>query len=178
MPRLGGNCVFNVGTMEWNGGVVLMARVAGWDRKSFFAVADCKNGVDNFQFWDFPVFMPELADKETNLYDMRLVRREDGWIYGLFCAVRHNDSTPRNLSAGIARSKDLVNWEPLADLKTPALQQRNCVLHPEFETGKYGFYTRPLNEFAATGSGGGIGWGLVEDSTKAKMKRGFNAAQR
>ena len=175
MTRLGINCVFNVGAIDWNGGVALMARVEGWDRKSFFAVAESKNGVDNFQFWDYPVRMPELDDKETNLYDMRLVRHADGWIYGLFCAERHDDSKPNDLSAaiarcGIARTKDLVKWERLADLKTPALHQRNCVLHPEFVNGKYAFYTRPMNDFAATGSGDGIGWGLCEDITKAVVK--------
>jgi 4-O-beta-D-mannosyl-D-glucose phosphorylase len=176
MTRLGVNCVFNVGAMEWNGSIVLMARVEGWDRKSFFAVAESKNGVDNFQFWDYPVRMPELEDKETNLYDMRLVRHEDGWIYGLFCAERHDDSKPNDLSAaiargGIARTKDLVKWERLPDLKTPALHQRNCVLHPEFVNGKYAFYTRPMNDFAATGSGDGVGWGLVDDITNAVVKK-------
>ncbi len=176
MTRLGVNCVFNVGAMEWNGGNILMARVEGWDRKSFFAVAESRNGVDNFRFWDYPVRMPELEDQETNLYDMRLVRHEDGWIYGLFCAERHDDSKPYDLSAaiarcGIARTKDLVRWERLADLQTPALHQRNCVLHPEFVQGKYAFYTRPMSDFAATGSGDGIGWGLVEDITRAVVKQ-------
>jgi 4-O-beta-D-mannosyl-D-glucose phosphorylase len=172
MTRLGINCVFNVGTMELDGKIILMARVEGWDRKSFFAVAESKNGVDSFRFWDFPVRMPELDDKETNLYDMRLVRHEDGWIYGLFCAERHDDAKPRDLSAaiarcGIARTKDLVKWERLRDLKTPALHQRNCVLHPEFVNGKYAFYTRPMSDFAATGSGDGIGWGLCADIENA-----------
>ncbi len=176
MTRLGINCVFNVGAMEWNKNIILMARVEGWDRKSFFAVAESKTGVDGFQFWDYPVRMPELEDKETNLYDMRLVRHEDGWIYGLFCAERHDDSKPNDLSAaiarcGIARTKDLVKWERLADLKTPALHQRNCVLHPEFVNGKYAFYTRPMSDFAATGSGDGIGWGLVDDITRAEVKK-------
>ena len=124
MTRLGVNCVFNVGAMEWNGKIVLMARVEGWDRKSFFAVAESKNGVDNFQFWDYPVRMPELDARETNLYDMRLVRHEDGWIYGLFCAERHDDSKPGDLSAaiarcGIARTKDLVKWERLRGFENP-----------------------------------------------------------
>jgi len=176
MTRLGVNCVFNVGAIEWKGNIVLMARVEGWDRKSFFAVAESRNGVDNFQFWDYPVRMPELEAKETNLYDMRLVRHQDGWIYGLFCAERHDDSRPNDLSAaiargGIARTKDLVNWERLPDLKTPALHQRNCVLHPEFVNGKYAFYTRPMSDFAATGSGDGIGWGLVGDITRAEVKQ-------
>ena len=176
MTRLGVNCVFNVGAIEWKGNIVLMARVEGWDRKSFFAVAESRNGVDNFQFWDYPVRMPELEAKETNLYDMRLVRHQDGWIYGLFCAERHDDSRPNDLSAAIARggnarTKDLVNWERLPDLKTPALHQRNCVLHPEFVNGKYAFYTRPMSDFAATGSGDGIGWGLVGDITRAEVKQ-------
>jgi 4-O-beta-D-mannosyl-D-glucose phosphorylase len=172
MTRLGINCVFNVGAMEWNGNIVLMARTEGWDRKSFFAVAESKTGVDGFRFWDYPVRMPELEDKETNLYDMRLVRHEDGWIYGLFCAERHDDSNPGDLSAaiarcGIARTKDLVKWERLPDLKTNSLHQRNCVLHPELVKGKYAFYTRPMADFAATGSGDGIGWGLCDDIENA-----------
>jgi 4-O-beta-D-mannosyl-D-glucose phosphorylase len=176
MTRLGVNCVFNVGAIEMDGKVVLMARVEGWDRKSFFAVAESKNGVDQFRFRDYPVRMPELDEKETNLYDMRLVKHEDGWIYGLFCAERHDDSKPGDLSAaiarcGIARTKDLESWERLSDLKTPALHQRNCVLHPELVNGKYAFYTRPMNDFAATGSGDGIGWGLCDDITKAVIKK-------
>ena len=172
MTRLGINAVFNVGAMEFEKKIILMARVEGWDRKSFFAVAESKTGVDGFRFWDYPVRMPELDAAETNLYDMRLVQHEDGWIYGLFCAERHDDSKPADLSAaiarcGIARTHDLVKWERLADLKTPALHQRNCVLHPEFVDGKYAFYTRPMSDFAATGSGDGIGWGLCEDITNA-----------
>jgi len=176
MTRLGINCVFNVGAMEFDKKVILMARVEGWDRKSFFAVAESKNGVDNFQFWDYPVQLPELEAQETNLYDMRLVRHEDGWIYGLFCAERHDDSKPHDMSAaiarcGIARTKDLVKWERLPDLKTNSLHQRNCVLHPEFVVGKYAFYTRPMSDFAATGSGDGIGWGLCDDIKKAVIGR-------
>ena len=176
MTRLGINCVFNVGAMEWNGNIVLAARTEGWDRKSFFAIAESKTGVDGFRFWDYPVRMPELDDQETNLYDMRLVRHEDGWIYGLFCAERHDDSQPDDLSAaiarcGIARTRDLVTWERLPDLRTPALHQRNCVLHPEFVNGKYAFYTRPMSDFAATGSGDGIGWGLCDDITNAAVTK-------
>ena len=176
MTRLGINCVFNVGAMEWNGDIVLAARVEGWDRKSFFAIAESKNGVDGFRFWDYPVCMPELDDRETNLYDMRLVRHEDGWVYGLFCAERHDESKPDDLSSaiarcGIARTKDLVKWERLPDLKTNALHQRNCVLHPEFVEGKYAFYTRPMADFAATGTGDGIGWGLCDDIAHAVIDR-------
>jgi len=172
MTRLGINCAFNVGAMEWNGNIVLMTRTEGWDRKSFFAVAESKTGVDGFRFWDYPVRMPDYEPQETNLYDMRLVRHEDGWIYGLFCAERHDDSNPGDLSAaiarcGIARTKDLVKWERLPDLKTNSLHQRNCVLHPEFVKGKYAFYTRPMADFAATGSGDGIGWGLCDDIENA-----------
>ena len=176
MTRLGINCVFNVGALEWNGNIVLLARVEGWDRKSFFAVAESKNGVDNFRFRDFPVRMPELDAAETNLYDMRLVRHEDGWIYGLFCAERRDESKPGDLSAaiarcGIARTHDLENWERLPDLQTPARHQRNCVLHPELVQGKYAFYTRPMADFAATGSGDGIGWGLCADITNAVIRQ-------
>jgi len=176
MTRMGVNSVFNVGAMEFDGKIVLAARVEGWDRKSFFAMAESRTGTDNFRFWEYPVRMPELDDKETNLYDMRLVRHEDGWIYGLFCAERHDDSQPNDLSAaiarcGIARTKDLVQWERLRDLKTPALHQRNCVLHPEFVNGEYAFYTRPMSDFAATGSGDGIGWGTCKDITKAEITK-------
>jgi 4-O-beta-D-mannosyl-D-glucose phosphorylase len=174
MTRLGINSVFNVGAMEWKGNIVLMARVEGWDRKSFFAVAESKSGVDRFQFWDYPVRLPDFEAQETNVYDMRLVRHEDGWIYGFFCAERHDDSRPADLSAavarcGIARTRDLVAWERLPDLKTNSLHQRNCVLHPEFVNGKYAFYTRPMTDFAATGAGDGIGWGLCEDITNASI---------
>ncbi len=176
MTRLGINCVFNAGAMEWNGKIVLAARVEGWDRKSFFAIAESKSGIDGFKFWDYPVRMPELDAQETNLYDLRLVRHEDGWVYGLFCAERHDDAKPGDLSAavarcGIARTKDLVAWERLPDLKTAAPHQRNCVLHPEFVQGKYAFYTRPMSDFAATGTGDGIGWGLCDDIRNAEVKR-------
>src|SRR5215831_4822572 len=133
MTRLGVNSVFNVGAIEWNGRIALMARVEGWDRKSFFAVAESESGVDGFRFRDYPVRLPDYEPQETNVYDMRLVRHEDGWIYGLFCAERHDDSKPNDLSAaiarcGIARTKDLEKWERLPDLKTKSLHQRNCVL--------------------------------------------------
>jgi 4-O-beta-D-mannosyl-D-glucose phosphorylase len=172
MTRLGINAVFNVGAMEWKGNIVLMARVEGWDRKSFFAVAESKSGVDRFRFWDYPVRLPDFEPQETNVYDMRLVRHEDGWIYGLFCAERHDDSKPGDLSAaiarcGIARTKDLAQWQRLPDLKTNSPHQRNCVLHPELVRGKYAFYTRPMSDFAATGSGDGIGWGLCDDIENA-----------
>ena len=167
MERLGINGVFNVGAMEWKGNVVLMGRVEGNDRKSFFAVAESATGVDGFHFWDYPVVMPETADPETNVYDMRLVAHEDGWIYGLFCAERKDPAAaPGDLSSavaqcGIARTKDLKTWDRLDDLRTPSAQQRNCVLHPEFVNGHYAFYTRPQDSFIEAGRGGGIGWGLA-----------------
>jgi 4-O-beta-D-mannosyl-D-glucose phosphorylase len=176
MTRLGVNAVFNAGAIEFNGKVLLLARVEGWDRKSFFAVAESRSGLDQFRFWDYPVTMPELDSAETNLYDMRLVRHQDGWIYGLFCAERHDDTKPSDLSAaiarcGIARTKDLLHWERLPDLKTKSVHQRNCVLHPEFVNGHYAFYTRPMRDFAATGSGDGIGWGLCRDITRPVISR-------
>lgn len=169
MERLGVNAVFNVGAMEWSGNVVLMARVEGLDRKSFFAVAESPNGVDGFRFWDYPVVLPEGEDPETNVYDMRLTAHEDGWIYGVFCAERKDPSAPAgDLSSavaqcGIARTRDLKQWERLDDLRTPSPQQRNVVLHPEFVDGRYAFYTRPQDSFIEAGSGGGIGWGLAAD---------------
>ncbi len=167
MERMGINGVFNVGAMEWKGKIVLMGRVEGNDRKSFFAVAESTNGVDGFRFWDYPVVMPETADPETNVYDMRLTAHEDGWIYGLFCAERKDPAAaPGDLSSavaqcGIARTRDLKQWERLDDLRTPSAQQRNCVLHPEFVNGQYAFYTRPQDSFIEAGRGGGIGWGLA-----------------
>ncbi len=171
MERLGINSVFNVGAIELDGKVCLVARVEGVDRKSFFAVAESRNGVDRFCFWDHPVAMPSLDEAETNVYDMRLTRHEDGWIYGVFCVERHDDSQPHDPSAaiartGIARTKDLKTWERLPDLQTPSAQQRNCVLHEEFVDGQYAFYTRPMNDFKSTGCGEGIGWGLCADIEK------------
>ncbi|HXN48059.1 MAG TPA: glycosidase [Bryobacteraceae bacterium] len=177
MERLGINAAFNVGAMEWNGKVVLMARVEGADRKSFFAVAESASGVDGFRFWDYPVTMPEGAEPETNVYDMRLTAHEDGWIYGLFCAERKDPAAaPGDLSSavaqcGIARTRDLKKWERLDDLRTPSAQQRNCVLHPEFVEGQYAFYTRPQDSFIEAGSGGGIGWGLAKNMEHAVIER-------
>jgi len=176
MERLGINAAFNVGAMEWNGNVILMARVEGADRKSFFAVAESATGVDGFRFWEYPVTMPEGAVPETNVYDMRLTAHEDGWIYGLFCAERKDPAAaPGDLSSavaqcGIARTRDLESWERLDDLRTPSAQQRNCVLLPEFVDGQYAFYTRPQDSFIEAGSGGGIGWGLAKNMEHATIE--------
>jgi 4-O-beta-D-mannosyl-D-glucose phosphorylase len=176
MERLGINAAFNVGAMEWHGNVVLMARVEGADRKSFFAVAESANGIDGFRFWDYPVVMPETAEPETNIYDMRLTAHQDGWIYGLFCAERKDPAAaPGDLSSavaqcGIARTHDLKEWERLDDLRTPSAQQRNCVLHAEFVDGKYAFYTRPQDSFIEAGRGGGIGWGLAANMEHAVIE--------
>jgi len=172
MERLGINAAFNAGAIELDGKILVMARVEGWDRKSFFAVAESANGIDNFHFWDYPVVMPETEDPDINVYDMRLVRHEDGWIYGVFCTERKDpDAPPGDLSsavaqAGIARTRDLVKWERLPDLKSRSPQQRNVVLHPEFVNGRYAFYTRPQDDFISAGSGGGIGWALCKDITR------------
>jgi 4-O-beta-D-mannosyl-D-glucose phosphorylase len=177
LERLGINAAFNVGAMEWHGKVILMARVEGLDRKSFFAVAESDTGVDGFRFWDHPVAMPETEEPETNVYDMRLTAHEDGWVYGLFCAERKDpEAAPGDLSSavaqcGVARTRDLKTWERLADLRTPSAQQRNCVLHPEFVGGKYAFYTRPQDSFIEAGTGGGIGWGLAANMERAVIEQ-------
>jgi len=175
MERIGINAVFNAGAIYFNNKYILVARVEGADRKSFFAVAESDNGIDNFRFWDFPLEMPETENPDTNVYDMRLTKHEDGWIYGVFCTERKDPDAPKGdlssavAAAGIARTHDLVKWERLHDLKSES-QQRNVVLHPEFVDGKYAFYTRPQDGFIDTGSGGGIGWALVDDITHAEIK--------
>ena len=199
MQRIMCNATLNSGAMKWDGPsplgtsgsrYLVIVRVEGADRKSYFAVAESPNGIDNFRFWPEPITMPEAPTPEggenpaTNVYDMRITQHEDGWIYGVFCAERHDDTQPGNLSAatataGIARTKDLVNWQRLPDLVSKS-QQRNVVLHPEFvecTSGdgktvikKYAFYTRPQDGFIDTGSGGGIGWALVDDITHAEVK--------
>ncbi|MBS1916606.1 MAG: glycosidase [Bacteroidetes bacterium] len=176
MERFGINAVFNAGAIKWNNKYILAARVEGADRKSFFAIAESPNGIDHFRFWEQPVTMPETDEPETNIYDIRLVLHEDGWIYGIFCTERKDPDAPAGdqssavAQCGIARTKDLVNWERLPDLKTPSPQQRNVVLHPEFVNGKYAFYTRPQDSFIEAGSGGGIGFGLSDSITHAEVK--------
>lgn len=172
MERMGINATFNAGAMKWRDKYIVVVRVEGDDRKSFFAIAESANGVDNFRFWPKPVVLPQTGEPDTNVYDMRLTEHEDGWIYGLFCTERKDLTQPDDLSAataqcGIARTKDLVNWERLPDLITHSGQQRNVVLHPELVDGKYALYTRPQDGFISVGSGGGIGWGLCDDMTKA-----------
>jgi 4-O-beta-D-mannosyl-D-glucose phosphorylase len=174
MERLGMNTIFNAGAIALNGKYCLVARCEGVDVKSFFAVAESPNGIDRFKFWDHPVEMPVTDDPEMNVYDIRLTRHEDGWIYGLFCAERKDhsrleDSSAAIASCGIARTEDLKTWERLDDLKTTAMQQRNCVLHPEFVHGKYAFYTRPQADFIDTGDSG-IAWGLSESMEHAFIK--------
>ena len=174
MQRIMMNAVLNAGAIKLDGRYLLVCRVEGAARKSFFAVAESPNGIDGWRFWEEPITMPDTEDPATNIYDMRVTQHEDGWIYGVFCAERHDPSQPGNLSAatataGIARTKDLKTWERLPDLKTKS-QQRNVVLHPEFVNGKYALYTRPQDGFIDTGSGGGIGWALVDDMTHAEVK--------
>lgn len=174
LERIGVNACMNSGAIKWKGKYLLMVRVEGCDRKSFFAIAESPNGVDNFRFWERPVNLPDIDPEETNVYDMRLTAHEDGWIYGIFCSERHDpDAPPGDLSAavakaGIVRTKDLVDWERLPDLVTRS-QQRNVVLHPEFVYGKYALYTRPQDGFIAAGSGGGIGWALIDDMANANV---------
>jgi len=171
MERIGVHAVMNSGAIKWNGRYLLVARVEGNDRKSFFAVAESPSGVDNFRFWPRPVTIPEWGEPATNVYDMRLTAHEDGWIYGIFCVERKDRSNPSDLSAavaaaGIVRTRDFLTWERLPDLKS-ASQQRNVVLHPEFVDGKYALYTRPQDGFIDAGSGGGIGWALVDSMENA-----------
>lgn len=166
LERIGINATFNAGAIKFNNKYILIVRVEGTDRKSFFAVAESSNGVDNFTFWDEPIVLPETNEPDTNVYDMRIVAHEDGWMYGLFCTERKDPNAPAHdqsmavAQCGIVRTKDLKTWYRLADLKTPSPQQRNVVLHPEFIDGKYAFFTRPQDGFIESGTGGGIGFGL------------------
>lgn len=174
MQRLGINATFNSGAIYLDGRYLLLVRTEGWDRKSFFAVAESPNGIDNWRFWERPVTLPESEEPDTNVYDMRVVQHEDGWIYGIFCAERKDPEAPESdtsqatASGGIARTRDLITWERLPDFISHHGQQRNLVLHPEFIDGKYAFFTRPQDGFIDVGGGGGIGWALVEDITHAE----------
>lgn len=174
LERIGVNACMNSGAIKWNGKYLIMVRVEGSDRKSFFAIAESPNGVDNFRFWERPVNLPDIDPEETNVYDMRLTAHEDGWIYGIFCSERpdpeakQGDLSSAVAKAGIVRTKDLINWDRLPDLKSKS-QQRNVVLHPEFIDGKYALYTRPQDGFIDAGSGGGIGWALIENMTNAEI---------
>ena len=174
MERIGINAVMNSAAIKWNGKYILMARMEGADRKSFFAIAESPNGIDNFRFWDYPVIIPETDDPATNVYDMRLTLHEDGWVYGIFCVEKFDetaeegDLSKAKASAGVVRTTDLINWERLPDIESKS-QQRNVVLHPEFVDGKYALYTRPQDGFINAGSGLGIGWALVDDMTNARI---------
>ena len=176
MERFGINAVFNSGAIKTNNKYYLIARVEGADRKSFFAIAESKNGIDGFTFWDYPINLPQTEDPDINVYDMRLVQHEDGWIYGLFCTERRDpnatvdDQSAAIAQCGIVRTKDLMEWERLSDLKTSSPQQRNVVLHPEFVDGRYAFYTRPQDGFITTGKGGGIGFGLSNSIEGAEIQ--------
>lgn len=175
MERLGINATFNAGAMLYQGKYLIVVRVEGNDRKSFFAIAESPNGTDQFRFHDYPVQLPETDEPDTNVYDMRLTAHEDGWIYGLFCTERKDASRPSDTSAavaacGIARTRDLVHWERLPDLVSHAGQQRNVVLHPEWIQGKYALYTRPQDGFIDVGGGGGIGWALTDSMEQAEAQ--------
>ena len=183
MERFGINAVFNAGAIKFNGKYLIMARVEGHDRNSFFAIAESPNGIDNFRFWEYPVQLPDLYPEETNVYDMRLTKHEDGWIYGIFCSESKDPDAPAGdltsaiAAAGIIRSRDLKNWERLPNLVSQS-QQRNVVLHPEFVDGKYALYTRPQDGFIDAGSGGGISWALIDDITHAVIKKEIVIEQR
>jgi 4-O-beta-D-mannosyl-D-glucose phosphorylase len=177
LERIAINAAFNAGAIKFNGKYILVVRVEAADRKSFFAVAESPNGIDHFRFWDAPVVLPETEEPDTNVYDMRIVAHEDGWMYGLFCTERKDPSAPAYdqsmavAQCGIARTRDLKTWERLADLKTPSPQQRNVVLHPEFVDGQYAFFTRPQDGFIESGTGGGIGFGLSTSMEQAVIEK-------
>ncbi|MFI1770894.1 glycoside hydrolase family 130 protein [Thalassobellus citreus] len=177
LERIGFNATLNAGAMKWKGAYVLCVRVEGNDRKSFLAMAESPNGIDNFKFWDKPCVIPQIdGNPDTNVYDMRLVNHEDGWVYGIFCTERKDPNVPAEdtssavANAGIVRTKDLINWERLPDLISNSGQQRNVVIHPEFVNGKYAIYTRPQDGFISVGNGGGIGLGYVDDMMNPIVK--------
>jgi 4-O-beta-D-mannosyl-D-glucose phosphorylase len=176
MERIGFNATFNAGAIKWKGKYLLAVRVEGNDRKSFFAIAESPNGIDNFRFWNRPITLPQTEEPDTNVYDMRLTAHDDGYVYGVFCTERKDPSAPGGdtssavAAAGIARTKDLINWERLPDLISTTGQQRNVVLFPHLIEGQYAFYTRPQDGFIDTGKGGGIGFGLSKSITKAEVK--------
>lgn len=176
IERIGVNAAFNAGAIKFKGKYLLVVRVEGWDRKSFFAIAESPNGIDNFRFWDYPIQLPETKDPDINVYDMRLTAHEDGFIYGIFCTERKDHTAPEGdtsaaiAGAGIVRTKDLVNWDRLPDLVSNSGQQRNVVLHPQYVNGKYAVYTRPQDGFIDIGAGGGIGLGFVDDMTNPVVK--------
>ncbi len=174
MERIGVNATMNSGAIYLDGRYLLVVRVEGVDRKSYFAVAESDNGTDNFRFWDRPLTIPETEDPDTNIYDIRLTRHEDGWIYGIFCSERPDPASPPGIfgaraAAGVVRTRDLKSWERLPDIVSKT-QQRNVVLHPEFVNGKYALYTRPQDGFIDAGNGAGIGWALVDDMTRAEIR--------
>jgi 4-O-beta-D-mannosyl-D-glucose phosphorylase len=176
LERLGINAVFNAGAIKWQGKYVLALRVEGKDRKSFFALAESENGIDNFKFWETPLLLPQTSDPDINVYDMRLTLHEDGYVYGIFCTERKDPNAPESdtssaiANAGIIRSKDMKNWERLPNLLSSSNQQRNVTLHPEFVCGKYAIYTRPQDGFIETGAGGGIGLGYIDDMSLPKVE--------
>lgn len=175
LQRFGINAAFNSGAILFNKRYLMVVRVEGCDRKSFFTVAESPNGIEQWRFWDYPIVLPEIDKDETNVYDMRLTQHKDGWIYGIFCSEHKDPDAPAGdlssavAKAGIVRTKDLVLWERLPDLKTRS-QQRNVVLHPEFINGKYALYTRPQDSFIDAGSGGGIGWALIDSMENAEVR--------
>jgi 4-O-beta-D-mannosyl-D-glucose phosphorylase len=175
LERIGVNAAFNAGAIKWNDKYTLVVRVEGSDRKSYFAFADSPDGINKFKFWEKPLLLPQLNDPDINVYDMRLIAHEDGFVYGIFCTERKNPDAPHGdtssaiANAGIIRSRDLKNWERLPDLISGSNQQRNVTLHPEFVQGKYALYTRPQDGFIETGSGGGIGLGFIDDMTHPEV---------
>lgn len=176
VQRIGVNAAFNAGAMKFNGKYLIVVRVEGWDRKSFFAIAESDNGIDNFRFWEKPILLPELDDPDINVYDMRVTQHDDGYVYGIFCTERKDPDAPAGdtssaiANAGIVRTKDLKNWERLPDLISNTGQQRNVVMHPHFVDGKYMLYTRPQDGFIDVGSGGGIGIGYIKDMTNPAVE--------